>query len=75
LEILEQHAVDVLLSPNLSDNMLLNASFLVERAREAEFDNAVFGLGEAHLQRLVFSYVGPLPPYSFINLAFQATGE
>lgn len=71
LDTLEQHAVDVVVSPNLTDTMLLNAAFLVERAREHDFDGAVFGLGEAQRGRLIFNYVGPLPPYSFINLAFQ----
>ena len=74
LDILEQHAVDLLVSPNLNDTMLLNAAFLVERAHEEDFDSAVFGLGEAHAGRLIFNYVGPLPPYSFINLAFEGEG-
>jgi hypothetical protein len=72
LDVLEQHAVELLVSPNLKDTMLLNAAFLVERAREPEFDGAVARLAEAHAGRLIFNYVGPLPPYSFINLAFKA---
>jgi hypothetical protein len=71
LNFLEPHAVDLLVSPNLKDTMLLNAAFLVERLHEADFDGAVSGLAEAHAGRLIFNYVGPLPPYSFINLAFQ----
>ena len=74
LDTLEQHAVDVVMSPNLSDTMLLNAAFLVERSRENDFDGAVFGLGEAQKGRLTFNYVGPLPPYSFINMVLQAKG-
>jgi hypothetical protein len=74
LDILEPHVVDVVVSQNLSDTMLLNAAFLVERAREGDFDDAVFGLGEAQRARLLINYVGPLPPYSFINLAFDAAG-
>lgn len=74
LDVLDPIAVEVLVSPNLSDTMLLNAAFLVERAREEEFDGAVAALAEAHPGRLVFNYVGPLPPYSFINLAFEAEG-
>ena len=74
LDILEQHAVDLLVSPNLNDTMLLNAAFLVERQHEEEFDGAVFGLAEAQVGRLIFNYVGPLPPYSFINLAFDEEG-
>ena len=72
LKILDEHAVEVLVSPNLSDRMLMNASFLVERSREEEFDEVVASLAKAHAGRLVFSYVGPLPPYSFIDLAFGA---
>jgi hypothetical protein len=74
LNLLEQHSVDLVVSPNLSDTMLLNAAFLVERAREKGFDEAVFALGEQQAGRLIFNYVGPLPPYSFINLAFEAQG-
>jgi hypothetical protein len=74
LDVLEPFAVDRLVSPNLSEAMLLNAAFLVERAREEEFDSAVAALAEAHAGRLVFTYVGPLPPYSFINLAFGVEG-
>jgi hypothetical protein len=75
LDVLDPIAVEVLVSPNLSDTMLLNAAFLVERAREQEFDDAVFALGEARVGRLIFNYVGPLPPYSFINLAFESEGS
>jgi hypothetical protein len=74
LDVLEPIAVDLLVSANLSDTMLLNAAFLVERAREAEFDAAVAALAAEHAGRLNFSYVGPLPTYSFINLAFGPEG-
>ncbi len=74
LDVLEAHAVEILVSPNLKDTMLLNAACLVERAREEEFDGVVAALAEEHAGRLVFNYVGPLPPYSFINLAFEVEG-
>ena len=74
LDALEPLAVEVLVSANMKDVMLLNAAFLVERAREAEFDAAVAAVAAEHAGRLVFNYVGPLPPYSFINLAFGAEG-
>jgi len=72
LDALDPVAVEILVSPNLSDTMALNAACLVERAREPEFDNAVAALAQERGGRLVFHYVGPLPPYSFINLAFEA---
>jgi gas vesicle protein GvpL/GvpF len=74
LDVLQEHAVDVLVNANMSDIMVLNAAFLVEREHEDEFDGAIYGLAEAHKGRLLFSYVGPLPPYSFINLAFESEG-
>ncbi len=74
LELLEPHAVEILVSPNLTETMLLNAACLVERTREEEFDGVVAALAEAHAGRFVFNYVGPLPPYSFINLAFETEG-
>ena len=71
LEALEPLSVEVLVNANLTDTMLLNASFLVERAREPEFDEAMNALAAAQAGRFVFTYVGPLPPYSFIDLAFD----
>jgi hypothetical protein len=74
LEVLEPLAVEIRVSANLNDTMLLNAACLVERSREKEFDEAVEVIAQANANRMAFSYVGPLPPYSFIDLAFQSEG-
>ena len=74
LAALDPIAVEGLVSANLSDTMLLNAAFLVERAREAEFDRTIATLAAERAGRMTFNYVGPLPPYSFINLAFDGEG-
>jgi hypothetical protein len=68
LEELRPLAVDLALNRLLTDMMILNASFLVDRDRIEAFDAQVQGLGNVHAERLVFQYVGPLPPYSFINI-------
>jgi hypothetical protein len=57
----------------LGDNMVLNAAFLVARERETELDDAVSRLAQQHGQRLIFRYVGPAPPFSFVG-ATQDTG-
>jgi len=62
-------AVDTRLNENLSDMMLLNAAFLVDRAREEAFDAAMHTLGEAESGRLIFKYVGPLAPHSFVSVS------
>ena len=50
------------------DRMVLNAAFLVEKSREAEFDHAVSRLDEELGPRALFKYVGPVPPYNFVNI-------
>lgn len=69
LDALSPLAVDLRTNRLLTETMVLNASFLVERDRVEAFDAAVQRLGQLHADRLVFQYVGPLPPYSFVNLA------
>jgi len=57
-----------LLNETQGDEMLINAVFLVDRAREREFDNQVNELIAKYAQRVKFKYVGPTPPYNFVNL-------
>jgi hypothetical protein len=52
----------------LDESMVLNRAFLVRRSAEAAFDAAMQQLGEAEDARLVFRYVGPVPPYNFVSL-------
>jgi len=52
----------------ITDRMVLNAAFLVEDARQAEFDAVVDRLDEEMGKRLIFKYVGPVPPYNFVNI-------
>lgn len=54
---------------NAALHQVLNAVFLVRRDARAAFDAAVTGLAaEAH-DRLHLRFVGPQPPYSFVDLA------
>ena len=48
--------------------MFINASFLVSKGREKEFDNIMEELSETYNNRMKFLYVGPLPPYNFVNI-------
>ena len=59
------------MNDNLSDMMLLNAAFLVDKAQEQAFDARVHALGEARSGRQIFQYVGPLPPYNFVDRSSQ----
>lgn len=50
------------------DVMIANFSMLVTREQEAEVDKVVDLLDDVHGQRLTFRYVGPMPPFSFVEL-------
>ncbi len=55
----------------LTDMMIVNAAFLVEKASEARFDAAVNAIAERNAERLILKYVGPLPPFDFVDLAWE----
>ncbi len=52
----------------ISERMVLNAAFLVDRARESAVDAAIQRLDEEFGGRLMFKYVGPVAPYNFVNI-------
>lgn len=69
---LRRTAVDHKLNKNIGDNMFMNASFLVDKGREKEFDNIMDDLGEEYKGRIKFMYAGPLPVFNFVNIAIYA---
>lgn len=52
----------------ISDRMVVNAAFLVDREHGPQVDDAVRKLDEDFSDRLMFKYVGPVPPYNFVNI-------
>jgi len=54
-----------------SDMMLLNGAFLVCKERVTEFDKAVQKLDERYGERMKLKYVGPLPPFNFIEITIH----
>jgi hypothetical protein len=55
----------------IGDRMMMNAAYLVERAREQEFDEAVKALSRKYEGLLSFKYTGPWPPYNFVNIKLR----
>jgi hypothetical protein len=64
-------SVDYRLCKTIGDKMLLNAAFLVDRNREREFDDQMERLDLRYRERMKFIYVGPVPPYNFVNLTLK----
>jgi hypothetical protein len=71
LDALEPLAVETRVNDNLGDMMLLNAAFLVDKSQEQAFDANVQALGEAQAGRQIFRYLGPLPPYNFVEIRLR----
>ncbi|WP_129629561.1 GvpL/GvpF family gas vesicle protein [Candidatus Oscillochloris fontis] len=58
----------LLTQPILTDRMVVNAAFLLNREDEARFDAAIHDLDAQFGSRMLFKSVGPVPPYNFVNL-------
>ncbi|SJZ58765.1 Gas vesicle synthesis protein GvpL/GvpF [Enhydrobacter aerosaccus] len=62
---------DIRTNKIISDRMVLNAAFLVERGDVPALDEAIRQLDQEFSERLMFKYVGPVPPYNFVNIAIN----
>lgn len=69
LETLEPVALEMKENKNFGDRMIVNASFFVDKERESQFDDCVNELGKKYGDKIIFKYVGGIPPYSFVNLS------
>jgi hypothetical protein len=65
---LKPYVIDTCRNDPISELMVLNAAFLVDRPRIESFEAAVQELDRVHAGRLAFVLVGPLPPYNFVSL-------
>ena len=68
IHFLKSAAFDYRMNDTVGDEMFLNAAFLVGAGRDKEFDNLMEELGETYKEWARFGYVGPLPPYNFVNI-------
>jgi len=64
-------ALEVKTNNTYGDRMILNAAFLIEQRREAEFDQKVRELGDKYNNKMKFMYVGTVPPFNFVNLVIE----
>jgi len=69
--VLKGLSIDARLNNPLGVKNVLNASFLIERARESDFQKEVFKLDSQYQGKVNFKYVGPLAPYNFVNVNLE----
>lgn len=58
-----------------TDDMVLNTTFLLDRDRVGEFDARIERISETHAVRIRVKYVGPMPPFGFVNLEMRWNGR
>ena len=71
LQPLKSKSIDFCLNDPVGDTMVLNSAFLIDRTQEREFDDIVENLIEKYKDRIKFKYIGPSPPFNFVNLAIK----
>ena len=71
LQPLKRISRDFCLNRTYGDDMLMNAAFLIDKAREKAFDSEVEQLAARYKDRIEFRYIGPAPPYSFVNIVVE----
>ncbi len=70
--ILKESSLDAQINNPVGIRNLLNASFLIEKSRETEFKEEVYGLDSKFQGKVNFKYIAPLPPYNFVNLKMES---
>ena len=68
IEFLKPVAIDAQPNALVSDEMVMNVAFLVEKATQDEFDSRVRQLNDLFQNQIDFRIIGPLPPYSFATV-------
>lgn len=71
VDYLRSSAVSYKSNKTFGDRMFLNAAFLVDRGREKEFDDKIYLLSKKSGERSDFKYVGPIPPYNFVEIVVK----
>ena len=61
----------------LGDMNILNAAFLVEKKKQEQFDEAVNKVVSFNEDKIQFRYVGPTPPFNFVEIVilWNETGK
>jgi len=65
---LRRTSFDYKLNRTIGDEMFMNASFLVSKGGEKEFDNTMDELSDEYEDRMKFLYAGPLPVFNFVSI-------
>jgi hypothetical protein len=71
LDRLRPLAREVRSNKTITDRMVVNAAFLIERTLRGAFEEAVDQLDRTMGERMLFKFLTEAPPYNFVNLTLQ----
>lgn len=71
MEALSPLATESKQNKTLGDAMILNAAFLVEKDKREAFDATVEALQTKYGDALHFKYLGPIPPFNFVEIVIE----
>ena len=71
IEALRPLTVEARVNPPTDEKMVLNAAFLIERASEKQFEEALCRAAGLFDSNYALDFSGPWPPYSFIRLGLK----
>jgi len=71
LQVLKRNCAGFKQNKLFGDRMVLNAAFLLDCDWERDFDHRVRQLSEKLAQTMKFAYIGPAPPFNFVNLVVE----
>jgi len=74
LKSLEPFSVKFKVNKTYGERMIINASFLVDKAKENLVDLRVNELNDRYGTKITFKYVGPLPPFNFVTVTIATGG-
>jgi len=63
--------VDRKVGSPFGDQMILNTAFLVEKKKEPSFDAVMQKLAALYDNKMLFKYVGPIPPCNFVEIVVK----
>jgi len=71
IEALRPVTCEVRVNSPTDEKMVLNGAFLIERAREKEFEAALYRAAGLFDSNFALDYSGPWPPYNFVRLSLK----
>ncbi len=71
MSVFRRSVIDAKTNEVFGDGMFLNGAFLIDRTREKEFDFLMEDLANEYEDRATFKYVGPAPPFNFVNIVVK----